>query len=143
MSASGNHRSHWASSPGRCAKYERPLKGSAVDAVEVQIRELLRETPTMPATVIAERIGWQWGMTILKERVRELRPAYLSVDQVSWTSGRSCARARFTVFFEMPRCRAIALIGICSARCSLRISAQSSAWITSSLLALITKARIR
>jgi hypothetical protein len=61
----------------------------------------------------------------------------------SYFGGRSCARARFTVFFEMPRCRAIALIGICSARCSLRISAQSSTWITSSLLTLITKARIR
>jgi hypothetical protein len=28
----------------------------------------------MPATVIAERIGWTRGMTILKERVAELRP---------------------------------------------------------------------
>lgn len=30
----------------------------------------------MPATVIAARIGWERGMTVLKERVRELRPAY-------------------------------------------------------------------
>lgn len=36
------------------------------------------------------------------------------------------ADAILTVFFEMPRCLAIARIGICSARCSLRISAQSS-----------------
>jgi predicted DNA-binding protein (UPF0251 family) len=53
--------------------YSRPPKGSAVDAVEPQIRELLKQTPTMPATVIAERIGWERGMTVLKERVRELR----------------------------------------------------------------------
>ena len=33
-------------------------EGSIVDAVEPQIRELLAEWPTMPATVIAERIGW-------------------------------------------------------------------------------------
>ncbi|CAM5397765.1 IS21 family transposase (plasmid) [Streptomyces viridifaciens] len=65
--------------------YQRPLKGSAVDAVEPAIRELLKQTPTMPATVIAERIGWQRGLTILKERVRELRPAYLPVDPVSRT----------------------------------------------------------
>ena len=65
--------------------YQRPLKGSAVDAVEPAIRELLKQTPTMPATVIAERIGWERGMTILKERVRELRPAYLPVDPVSRT----------------------------------------------------------
>ena len=28
----------------------------------------------MPATVIAERIGWTWGMTVLRDRVGELRP---------------------------------------------------------------------
>ncbi|GLW59632.1 IS21 family transposase [Kitasatospora phosalacinea] len=65
--------------------YQRPLKGSAVDAFEPEIRELLKATPTMPATVIAERIGWERGITILKERVRELRPAYLPVDPVSRT----------------------------------------------------------
>ncbi|MFD7583773.1 IS21 family transposase [Kitasatospora sp. NPDC059817] len=65
--------------------YQRPLKGSAVDRVDPAIRELLKQTPTMPATVIAERIGWDRGLTILKERVRELRPAYLPVDPVSRT----------------------------------------------------------
>lgn len=70
----------------RPPKYERPAKGSVVDAVEVQIRELLRDTPTMPATVIAERIGWERGVTVLKERVRELRPAYVPVDPVSRTT---------------------------------------------------------
>ena len=30
----------------------------------------------MPATVIAERIGWDRSMTVLKERVRELRPLF-------------------------------------------------------------------
>ncbi|MFG2199926.1 IS21 family transposase [Kitasatospora sp. NPDC048715] len=65
--------------------YQRPLKGSAVDQVEPAIRELLKQNPTMPATVIAERIGWERGLTILKERVRELRPAYFPVDPVSRT----------------------------------------------------------
>lgn len=39
----------------------------------------------MPATVIAERIGWDRGLTVLKERVRELRPAYRPVDPASRT----------------------------------------------------------
>ena len=56
-----------------------------VDAVEPRIRELLRETPTMPATVIAERIGWQHGLTVLKDRVRMLRPYYLPPDPASRT----------------------------------------------------------
>ncbi len=37
----------------------------------------------MPATVIAERIGWSRSMTVLKERVRELRPLYAPADPVS------------------------------------------------------------
>ncbi len=56
----------------RPPQYRRPLKGSAVDAVEPAVRELLKQTPTMPVTVIAERIGWERGLTILRERVREL-----------------------------------------------------------------------
>ena len=39
-------------------KYECNPAGSIVDAVEPRIRELLQATPWMPATVIAERIGW-------------------------------------------------------------------------------------
>jgi transposase len=66
-------------------KYERKPVGSIVDAVEPQIHELLRLDPTMPATVIAERIGWTRGITVLKERVAELRPAHLPPDPVSRT----------------------------------------------------------
>ena len=46
----------------------------------------------MPATVIAERIGWTRGMTVLTGRVRELRPVYLPPDPASRTAmwpGRS------------------------------------------------------
>lgn len=57
-------------------KYEREQKPSAVEEFEPQIRALLRDCPSMPATVIAERIGWSRGITILKERVAELRPLY-------------------------------------------------------------------
>ncbi|BBC30482.1 IS21 family transposase [Streptomyces graminofaciens] len=83
----------------RPPQYQRPAKGSAVDAVEVQIRELLRETPTMPATVIAERIGWERGMTILKDRIRELRPAYVPVDPVSRTVYRPGELAQCDLWF--------------------------------------------
>ena len=37
--------------------YRRRPAGSVVDAVEPRVRELLAACPTMPATVIAERIG--------------------------------------------------------------------------------------
>jgi len=67
-------------------RYERKPAGSAVDAFEPRIRELLQAYPTMPATVIAERIGWDRGLTVLKDRVRELRPAYLPPDPASRTA---------------------------------------------------------
>jgi transposase len=54
-------------------KYQRPLKGSIVDEVEPRIRELLQAYP-MPATVIAERIGWTRSIRVLSARVAELRP---------------------------------------------------------------------
>src|SRR5437763_16286451 len=39
-------------------RYERTPTGSIVDDVDDEIRALLRDVPTMPATVIAERIDW-------------------------------------------------------------------------------------
>ena len=67
-------------------KYERKPAGSIVDAVEPRIRELLRAYPTMPATVIAERIGWTRSIRVLSGRVAELRLAYLPPDPASRTS---------------------------------------------------------
>ena len=66
-------------------RYVRAPRGSVVDAVEPRIRALLQTCPTMPATVIAERIGWTRGMTVLSERVRELRPVFLPPDPASRT----------------------------------------------------------
>jgi transposase len=60
--------------------YQRKGTGSLVDAVEPQICELLRDCPTMPATVIAERIDWPHGITILRHRVAELRPLFRPPD---------------------------------------------------------------
>ncbi|TVZ01569.1 hypothetical protein EAS64_29180 [Trebonia kvetii] len=50
-----------------------------------RIRELLQAYPTMPATVITERIGWERALTVLKDRVWELRPAYLPPGPASRT----------------------------------------------------------
>jgi transposase len=66
-------------------RYVRAPKGSIVDAVEPQIRELLRAYPQMPATVIAERIGWDRSIRVLSGRVAELRPVYLPPDPAGRT----------------------------------------------------------
>jgi transposase len=67
-------------------RYVRAGTGSIVDEVEPRIRELLQRFPQMPATVIAERIGWDRSMTVLKERVRLLRPVYAPQDPASRTT---------------------------------------------------------
>ena len=56
-----------------------------MDAVEPRIRELLAAYPTMPATVIAERIGWPNSIRALSGRVAELRPLYLPPDPAGRT----------------------------------------------------------
>jgi transposase len=67
-------------------RYERKPGGSIVDEVEPRVRELLRVYPRMPATVIAERIGWTRSIRVLSARVAQLRPVYLPPDPVSRTA---------------------------------------------------------
>jgi transposase len=59
----------------RPPRYERGPQGS-VDGFEAEIRRLLQADPRMPAAVIAERVGWDRGMTIFS-RVDHL-PSALS-----------------------------------------------------------------
>jgi transposase len=66
--------------------YRRRSRGSVVDTVEPRIRELLRACPTMPATVIAERLEWRYSIRTLSTRVAELRPIYVPPDPASRTS---------------------------------------------------------
>lgn len=66
----------------RPPRYERPSRGVVVEAYEPRIRSLLAEYPRMPATVIAERIGWPYTMNPLRVRLREIRPEYVGIDPV-------------------------------------------------------------
>jgi hypothetical protein len=42
--------------------------------------------PAMPATVIAEWVGRERGLTVLRDRARDLRPAYLPAGPASRTA---------------------------------------------------------
>jgi len=79
--------------------YRRERSGSIVDAVEPDIRRLLMQFPRMPATVIAERIGWEHSLTVLKNRVRELRPLYLPPDPAGRTEYRPGELAQWDLWF--------------------------------------------
>lgn len=63
-------------------KYERAAAPSAITEVEPRLRALLSDYPRMPATVLAERVGWTGSISWFRERVRALRPEYLPADPV-------------------------------------------------------------
>jgi transposase len=80
-------------------RYDRARRAWRVDAVDGQIRALLGEYPRMPATVIAERVGWQGGMTQFKRRVAELRPLFVPPDPVQRTEYRPGELAQWDLWF--------------------------------------------
>jgi len=83
----------------RPAPPEPPARGSVVDLYEADIRKMLAYTPELKATTVLERLrplGYTGGITVLRERIRRLRPkprreAFLTLDfapgsafQVDW-----------------------------------------------------------
>ena len=80
-------------------EYRRDKRGSAVDVFEPEVRRLLMAWPRMPATVIAERIGWTRSISVLKERVAELRPLFLPPDPAGRTEYRPGELAQWDLWF--------------------------------------------
>lgn len=66
-------------------RYERAGGGSLVDGFEPAVRALLAVFPDMPATVIAERVGWVHSASVLRARVAQLRPLYRPADPADRT----------------------------------------------------------
>jgi hypothetical protein len=74
----------------RPPKYERPAVPTAFTPFEPLVRHLLITTPDMPATVIAERVGWTGSITWFRDNVRRLRPEHRPVDpsdRLTWLPG--------------------------------------------------------
>lgn len=74
----------------RPPKYERKPGPSAFSAVEGRVRAILSEYPDMPATVLAERVGWTGSITWFRDNVRRLRPEHRRpdpADRLEWEPG--------------------------------------------------------
>jgi transposase len=74
----------------RPPKYERPAVPTSFTPFEPLVRQLLIATPDMPATVIAERVGWTGSITWFRDNVRGLRPEHRPVDpadRLIWLPG--------------------------------------------------------
>ena len=74
----------------RPPKYERAAVPTSFTPFEPLVRQLLAATPDMPATVIAERVGWTGSITWFRDNVRRLRPEHRPVDpadRLTWLAG--------------------------------------------------------
>ena len=71
-------------------RYVRRSGPTSFVVFEPRVRALLVEHPDLPATVIAERVGWTGSMTWFRENVTRLRPEHRRVDpadRLTWEAG--------------------------------------------------------
>ena len=71
-------------------KYERRPGPTSFSPFEAKVRVLLADHPEMPATVLAERVGWQGSITWFRDNVRRLRPEHRRpdpADRLTWDPG--------------------------------------------------------
>ncbi len=74
----------------RPPRYARPSVSTAFTPFEPLVRQLLIATPDMPATVLAERVGWTGSITWFRDNVRRLRPQHRPIDpadRLMWSPG--------------------------------------------------------
>lgn len=57
-----------------------PSTTSAWAQIELAVRALLEQFPTMPATVLAQRVSWSGGHSWFAENVARIRPEYAPAD---------------------------------------------------------------
>ncbi|MBB1510609.1 IS21 family transposase [Tessaracoccus sp. MC1756] len=70
--------------------YVRTPVETSFAVFELRVRALLAEFPDMPATVIAERVGWTGSSSWFRDNVARLRPEHRRVDpadRLSWAAG--------------------------------------------------------
>jgi hypothetical protein len=70
--------------------YERRPGPTSFTPFQDRVRVLLAEFPEMPATVIAERVGWDGSISWFRENLARLRPQYRRpdpADRLTWTAG--------------------------------------------------------
>jgi len=70
--------------------YVRKPSETSFTVFEPRVRELLKQTPDMPATVLAERVGWTGSIRWFRDNVNRLRPEHRPVgpaDRLVWEPG--------------------------------------------------------
>jgi hypothetical protein len=70
--------------------YERTPGPTSFTVVKPRVRELLEQSPDMPATVLAERVGWTGSIRWFSDNVKQLRPERRPIDpadRLTWAPG--------------------------------------------------------
>jgi hypothetical protein len=88
---------------GSPPKYVRVSGPSAFDPFEPRVRELLTQFPTMPTSVIAERVGWAGSQSWFRKKVALLRPRYAPKDPADRLSYRPGDQAQCDLWFPPAR----------------------------------------
>ena len=83
--------------------YSRPTGVSAFDGFEPAVRALLGEFPSMPASVLAERVGWMGSPSWFRKRVALLRPEYAPRDPADRLKHRAGDQAQCDLWFPPVR----------------------------------------
>ena len=65
-------------------RYARAAGPTSFSPFEARVRQLLAETPSMPATVLAERVGWTGSIRWFRENVARDRVGRISYRRVIW-----------------------------------------------------------
>ena len=71
-------------------RYVRTPGPTSFTGFEPHVRTLLEQTPDMPATVLAERVGWTGSIRWFSDNVRRLQPDHVRIDpadRITWTAG--------------------------------------------------------
>lgn len=80
-------------------QYRRDPGPSAFDGCEDEVRRLLRATPSMPASVIAERVGWTGSASWFRKKVAGLRPEFAPRDPADRITYRPGDQAQCDLWF--------------------------------------------
>ena len=70
-------------------KDERRAGPTSFTPFEARVRQLLTETPDMPATVLAERVGWTGSIRWFRDNVNRLRSDHRPIDpadRLTWAA---------------------------------------------------------
>jgi transposase len=71
-------------------RYERTPGPTSFTVFEPAVRALLKDVPDMPATVLAERVGWTGSIRWFSDNVKRLRPEHRPIDpadRLTWLPG--------------------------------------------------------